>query len=125
MTAPIYKLVVGDRIEFDVKFTLNDGGEDKTFGMRLTARRQPLDEQQRDLQAMTTDQYLQARGVQLLAWTGKPGDAGISPLADEGGAPVPAGAEALNALYRLVSGMSSLVLVAYLKANGAQGLAGN
>jgi iron-sulfur cluster assembly accessory protein len=44
-----YKLVVGDRVEFDVKFTLNDGGEDKPFGMRLSAKRQPLGEQEREL----------------------------------------------------------------------------
>lgn len=124
--AALYKLVVGDRIEFEVKFSLNDAGQDRTFGMRLAARRQPLDEQQHDLQALTTEQYLQARGVQMLAWTGKPGEGDLSsPLCDEDGTPVPAGAEALKALYSLVGGMSSLVLVAYLKANSAQGLSGN
>ena len=118
MTA-IYKLVIGDRVEFDVKFTLNDGGVDKTFGMRLTAQRQPQDEQDRDMRAMSVQDFLAARGVALQAWIGKP------PLQDEQGQPVPAGPDALAALYGLVVGMTALVFAAYLKANGAQGVAGN
>lgn len=116
----LYKLVIGDRIEFDVKFTLNDGGEEKPFGMRLTARRQALSEQEQELgEQVKVQEFLAARGVALQSWIGKP------PLQDETGAPVPAGPEALQALYRLVGGMVSLVFAGYLRANGAQGAAGN
>jgi hypothetical protein len=115
-----YKLVVGDRVEFDVKFTLNDGGEDKPFGMRLSAKRQPLGEQERELgEQVKVQEFLAARGVALQSWIGKP------PLQDAEGAPVPPGPEALDALYRLVGGMVSLVFAGYLRANGAAGASGN
>lgn len=116
----IYKLVVGDRVEFDVKWTLNDGGEEKPFGMRLSARRQPLGEQERELgEQVKVQEFLAARGVTLHSWIGK------SPLQDEAGAPVPPGPEALTALYVLVGGMVSLVFAGYLRANGAAGVSGN
>lgn len=118
--AALYKLVVGDRVEFEVKFTLNDGGEDKPFGMRLSARRQPLNDQERELgEQVKVQEFLAARGVALQAWIGK------SPLQDEDGAPVPACPEALDALYLLVGGMVSLVFAGYLQANGARGSSGN
>lgn len=112
----LYKLVVGDRIEFDVKFTLNDAGVEKPFGMHLTARRQELSEQERELgEQVKVLEFLAARGVALQSWIGKP------PLQDGEGAPVPAGPEALAALYTLVGGMVSLVFAGYLRANGAAG----
>jgi hypothetical protein len=115
-----YKLVVGDRVEFDIKFTLNDGGEDKPFGMRLSAKRQPLGEQERELgEQVKVQEFLAGRGVTLQSWIGK------SPLQDAEGAPVPAGPEALAALYTLVGGMVSLVFAGYLQANGARGSSGN
>lgn len=120
MTHPTYKLVVGDRIEFEVKFTLNDAGEDKPFGMRLSARRQELSEQERELsEQVKVQEFLAARGVTLQSWLGK------SPLQDAEGAPVPPGPEALAALFSLVSGMVALVFTGYLRANGAGGTAGN
>lgn len=115
----IYKLVVGDRVEFDVKFTLNDAGEDKPFGMRLSAQRQTRPEQEQDLGALKVQEFLAARGVTLVSWIGK------SPLMDEAGAPVPAGPEALTAIYGLVAGMVSLVFAGYLRANSASGVSGN
>lgn len=118
--AAIYKLVVGDRIEFEVKFTLNDDGVEKPFGMRLSARRQELTEQERELgEQVKVQEFLAARGVTLVSWIGK------SPLKDAEDNPVPPGAEALQALFQLVGGMVSLVFAGYLAANGARGTSGN
>lgn len=118
--AGVYKLVVSDRIEFDVKFTLNDGGEDKAFGLRLSARRQPRHAQEQELhEQVKVKEFLDARSIAMVAWIGR------APLVDDDGAPVPAGREALEALYELVGGMVSLVFSGYLLANGAQGKSGN
>jgi hypothetical protein len=88
--------------------------------MRLSARRQELTEQERELgEQVKVQEFLAARGVALVAWIGKP------PLQDADGAPVPPGPEALGALYRLVGGMVSLVFAGYLQANGARGTSGN
>ncbi|MFN4115218.1 MAG: hypothetical protein ACK4F7_01800 [Inhella sp.] len=115
-----YKLVVSDRIEFDVKFTLNDGGEDKPFGMRLSAQRQLREQQQEDMAAgVKVGDFLKERKVALVAWIGK------APLADEDGNPVPPSPQALEALYDLVGGMVDLVFAGYLLANGARGKSGN
>ncbi len=77
MSAATFKLVVGDRVEFDIKFTLNDAGEEKPFGMRLSARRQELSAQERELhEQVKVQEFLAARGVTLLSWIGK------SPLQD-------------------------------------------
>lgn len=116
----IYKLAVGDRIEFEVKFGLKDGGKEKLFGMRMSAERQLRPEQEADLAEQTlTKDYLAGRKLTLDAWTSN------SPLRDENGAPVPAGPEALEALYELVPGMVPLVLAGYLQANSAKGRSGN
>lgn len=116
----IYKLVVSDRVEFDVKFTLNDAGEDKHFGMRLTAQRQPLEDQERQLnEQVKVKEFLDGRGVRMVAWLGK------SPLNDDAGDPVPPGPDALDALFTLVGGMVALVFAGYLAANGAKGKSGN
>ena len=48
-----------------------------------------------------------------------------SPLQDEAGNDVPAGADALAALYDLVPNMPGLVLTAYLDATGAKAKLGN
>lgn len=118
--AGTFKLVVGDRIEFDVKFTLNDAGVEKPFGMRLAARRQALGEQERELQEQVkVAEFLDSRGVQVVSWLGK------APLTDEAGEPVPPSKEALTALYDLVGGMVHLVFANYLQANGAKGKSGN
>lgn len=115
-----YKLVVGERVEFDVKWTLNDAGVDKHFGMRLSALRQPLAEQDREFhEQVKVKEFLEARGLQMLSWIGKP------LLEEEGGTPVPAGKEALDALYELVVGMVALVFANYQQANGARGRSGN
>lgn len=115
-----YKLIVSDRIEFDVKFTLNDAGQEKPFGMRLSARRQDLSEQEQQLhEQVKVQEFLDGRAVSMVSWIGK------SPLVDEDGAPVSPGKEALDALYKMVGGMVSLVFASYLQANGARGKSGN
>lgn len=120
MEANKYKLVVSERLEFDVKFSLNDGGKDKAFGMRLAAKRQPLEDQERELnEQVKVAEFLDGRGLQMMSWIGKP------PLVDGEGNPVPAGKEALDALYDLVGGMVQLVFASYLQANGAKGKSGN
>lgn len=116
----LFTLAVGNTVEFDVKFTLNDGGTDKPFGMRLTAQRQPLSDQERELnEQLRVQEFLDARGVKMVSWIGKPA------LLDDDGAAVPAGKDALDSLYALVGGMVSLVFAGYLQANGARGKSGN
>lgn len=115
-----YKLIISNRIEFDVKFALNDGGEEKPFGVRLTAERMPLDEMQAALKTgITVGDFLKARKLGMKAWIGE------SPLVDDKNQPVQPGPEALQALQDLVSGMVSLIHMGYLDANGAKGRAGN
>ena len=123
----IFKMVLGERVEFDVKFSLNDAGEDKHFGMRLTARRQPLTEQERELgDHVTVQQFLADRDVKMTAWLlDKPPLQKVPPLQDAEGAPVPPGAEALQFLMKEVGGIVSLVFAGYLRANGAAGASGN
>lgn len=116
-----YKLVISSRIEFDVKFTLNDGGEEKPFGIRLVADRAPLDKVQAEHKSgITVGDFLKARGLAMKAWIDDK-----SPLVDEKNQPVQPGPEALQALQDLVSGMVSLIHAGYLDANGAKGRAGN
>jgi hypothetical protein len=118
--AGLYKLAVSDQIEFDVKFTLNDNGTEKPFGMRMAARRQALTEQEQEMrEGAVVKEFLEGRGLQMVQWIGK------SPLVGEDGKAVPAGEEALQALYELVGGMVSLVFANYLQANGAKGRSGN
>lgn len=116
----MFTLAVGNTVEFEVKFTLNDGGVEKPFGLRLTAQRQPLTDQERELnEQVRVQEFLEARGVRMVGWIGKPA------LVDSDNAPVPPGKEALDALYALVGGMVSLVFAGYLQANGARGKSGN
>lgn len=116
----IYKLAVGDRVEFIVNFSLNDNGKDKRFGMRMSADRQLLEEQEAAMAEHTlTKDYLDGRAITLDAWTTN------SPLRDAEGKPVPPGPDALNALYTLVPGMVPLVLAGFMQANSAKGRSGN
>lgn len=116
------KLIVSNRIEFDVRFTLNDGGEEKPFGIRLSAERQPLDKYQAEMKTgMTVGEFLKARGVSMKAWID-----GKSPLVDDvTNEAIPPGPDALQALHELIGGMTSLIHLGYLEANGAKGRAGN
>lgn len=116
-----YKLTVSARIEFDVKFTLNDGGEEKKFGARLSAKRIAQDKLKAEFDAgVTVGDFLKARGLTMLEWIGKP-----ALEEEETGNPLPPGEVALQALQDLISGMVNLVYASYLEANGARGRAGN
>lgn len=116
----LFKLVVSDRLEFEVRFTLNDAGQDRPFGLRLAARRQDLSEQEQSLaEQVKVLEFLQGRELAMLDWIGKPA------LLDADGKPVPPGKEALQALFDMVGGMVSLVFAGYLQANGAKGKSGN
>ena len=115
-----FKLIVSDRIEFDVKFTLNDGGTEKPFGAKFAADRTPLDEMQKLLASgVNVGEFLKGRSVTMKAWIGK------APLVDEAGMEVPAGPDAMQALHDLIGGFTSLLYAGYLDANGAKGRSGN
>jgi hypothetical protein len=115
-----YKLVVGARIEFDVKFSLNDDGTDRTFGVRIRALRIDAQTITSIMKAgdKTIGDFLKDHAqAQMVAWIGEPA---LKPLED-GAPPVPAGAEALESLYALVPGMAGTVYHRYEEANGAKG----
>lgn len=115
-----FKLIVSDRIEFDVKFTLNDSGTEKPFGAKFVADRTPMEEMQPLLSSgINVGDFLKGRKVAMKAWIGK------APLVDEAGAEVAAGADALQALHDMVGGFTALLYAGYLEANGAKGRSGN
>lgn len=115
-----FKLVISDRVEFDVKFSLNDGGKAKAFGLRLAANRALQDQIDAEFQAGTTvGDFLKARDLAMLGWIG------LCPMEDEGGAPVAAGPKALQAAMDLIPHVTGLIYAAFLQANGAQGKSGN
>ena len=69
----------------------------------------------------TVGDFLSNRAcVRMTSWF-----AGVSPLEDDAGQPVPAGADALAALYAALPNMPGLVLGAYLEATGAKAKSGN
>lgn len=116
-----YQLAVGDRLEFPVKFNLQDGAKERKFGMRLSADRHEKDEQQADFEAqISTQDYLAARNVKLESWIGD------SPLRErESGQAVSPSPDALAALYTMVPGLENLVMNRYAEANSAKGRSGN
>lgn len=117
-----FKLVVSPRVEFDVKFSLRDGQEDRKFGMVLSAERTEADALAAEREKGTIDfrEFLAARGVQLVRWIDK------APLVDQDtGEAVPPTQEALDALLGMVAGLSGLCFNEFLGANGARGKSGN
>lgn len=115
-----YKLIVSDRLDFEVNFSLKDGAEDKHFGLLMTATRCPRDQIEKEhASGITIGDFLAARGCNLVGWV-----KGVSPLKKEDD-PVPASAEAYKVLCDLVAGIPGLVHLGYLEANGAKGRAGN
>lgn len=116
-----YKLIVSDRLDFEVKFSLKDGSADKHFGLLMTGMRCPREQIEKEHAAgVTIGEFLASREVKLVGWLN-----GVSPLKDENDEPVAAGAEAYEALCDLVAGIPGLVHLGYLEANGAKGRAGN
>lgn len=117
------KLVVSDEIEFDVKFTLNDGGKLREFGFRARGARVKQDEltaAMRDSGVPVHEFLRQRSSVRMLSWIG---DAPLQD-ADTGAAAAP-GPEALDTLMSTVSNMGNVVFGAYFEANGAKGKSGN
>lgn len=118
-----YRLVVGNTIEFTVRFELNDAGVERLFGIRLRAQRQPADELQTKLQAsgVSMEQFLRRPelGLQMVDWVGDPA------LIDDAGAPAPAGDEALDHLLRTVANLPMVAFGAYAEAGGAKAKLGN
>ena len=112
------KLKVSDDVAFDVLFTLNDAGKPAEFGFRIEAKRT---NQPDHASGETVGDFLSNRAsVRMTSWF-----AGVSPLEDDAGQPVPAGADALAALYAALPNMPGLVLGAYLEATGAKAKSGN
>jgi hypothetical protein len=111
-TSKSIKLSLSSVVEFDVKFSVNDGGERREFGFRASAERVP---QPRDSE--TIGSYMADRAkVRMLRWLGD-----VSPLKDvESGEDTPAGSEALAALFELLPNMPGLVYTELLQATQAK-----
>lgn len=114
-----YRLVVSDQLEFIATIVLQDGAVERSFRMRLSAKRTPGNEADALLAKtpLFTD-FLATRELALLAWEGD------APLKDAAGQPAPADAEALQALL-LEQGMPNALFAAYMHANGARAKLGN
>lgn len=109
------RLNISPNIAFDVRFTLNDDGVDKVFGFRVSAlRAKPED-------AETVGAFLERAQLRMTAWLGEPP---ACPLVNENGADVPAGPEALAALYANLEQMPGLVYSGYLVAVSAKARVG-
>ncbi len=113
-----YKLTVSDAVAFDVKFSLNEGGDERQFGFRAEAKRAKQPEAG---DGTTVGQFLADRAAaRMVSWIGD------APLVDEDtGQEVAAGSDALAALYDLLPNMPGLVLSAYLEATNAKAKLGN
>ena len=113
-----YRLKISDDVAFPCGFTLNEKGEPRAFGLLIEAKRA---QQPDSTSGETIGQFLDGRAaIRMVGWVDNK-----SPLQDEAGNDVPAGADALAALYDLVPNMPGLVLTAYLDATGAKAKLGN
>lgn len=122
MTEPTkYRLVVSDQLEFTGRIILLDGAVERTFGLRLQARRTPGDQMDALLQSTPVFvDFLAGRGLTLLAW-----EDGQAPLVDVAtGQPAPPGADSLHALLA-EPGVPNALFAAYQYANGARAKLGN
>lgn len=110
-----YKLIVSDRVAFDVRWTLNDNGTEREFGFKAEADR--VKEPTGDV---TVGDFLSKDAkVRMVAWIGEP------PVVDEEGKAPPAGQQALDALYEVIGKIPGLVLARYLEAIGPKAKLGN
>lgn len=121
-----YKLVISNRVEFPVRFSVRDGATDRSFAITAQCNRVDVEEFRKSL---TTSEktlgkeiadYLASEpvGLRMLAWVGDP------LLVDENGVGAPAGPEALADLLKL-DGMLQNVFAALADANSAKGKLGN
>lgn len=111
-----YKLIVSDRVAFDVRWTLNDAGTEREFGFKAEARRV----KEPGAESGTVGEYLSKDAqLRMVAWIGE------APLQDEQGQPPPPGQEALFWLYEEVEKLPGIVLARYLEAIGPKAKLGN
>jgi hypothetical protein len=116
------KLIVSDRVAFDVRFDLNVEGIQREFGFRVEATRAPLPAEKDTI----SDYLAKSARPRMVAWLdgedGKP----LNPFVDaDTEQPLPAGEVALEALYGLTQSIPLLVFEGYLKATSATAKLGN
>jgi hypothetical protein len=111
-----YRLVVSKELEFDVKFTLADGANQREFGFRAAAvRTEPA-----STLKVTVGDYLENHcQLRMLSWIGDP------PIETEDGQKPEPGKDALAALYSLLPTLPGDVLAAYTLATGPKAKLGN
>jgi len=118
-----FRLVVGNVLEFPVRFVLNDGGTEKMFAFKVRGTRLPASELERDLTSTTQTmrEFVSSPklALEMVDWIGQ------APLLDDEGKPAAPGAEALAALYEMLPSIPGLVFAGYAEANGAKGKLGN
>lgn len=118
-----FRLVVGNVLEFPVRFVLNDGGTERMFAFKMRGTRLPAAELEQDLtgSTQTMREFVGAPklALQMVDWIGP------APLLDDEGKPAAPGAAALDALYELLPTIPGLVFAGYAEANGAKGKLGN
>ncbi len=111
-----YKLIVSDKVAFDVRWTLNDNGDEREFGFKAEARRV----KEPGAESGTVGDYLSRDAkVRMVEWIGDP------PVVDEEGKAPPAGQPALDALYECIEKLPGIVLARYLEAIGPKAKLGN
>lgn len=121
-----YKLAIAPKVEFVIKFDLEDAGKARKFSMRLIGDRIDEDtiqahiEQQR---GQTTRDIEVATGAFLQAHINGWRDQTLVEDEDTG-APAAFSAEAFGAMLS-VAGMTGLIFAAYAEANRAKGKPGN
>lgn len=110
-----YKLIVSDRVAFDVRWTLNDAGTEREFGFKAEA-----DRVKEPSGGVTIGDYLANNAkVRMVAWIGEP------PVVDEEGKAPPPGQQAIDALYEVMDKIPGIVLARYLEAIGPKAKLGN
>lgn len=111
-----YKLIVSDRVAFDVRWTLNDAGTEREFGFKAEARRV----KEPGAESGTVGEYLSKDAqLRMVAWIGE------APLQDEQGQQPTPGQAALDALYEAIEKLPGIVLARYLEAIGPKAKLGN
>lgn len=112
-----FRLAIGNVVEIPVRFTVVDGGRDRSFAFALLARRLPADELQRVSrdESTTVAEFLEAN---VSGWRDQ------TLVLDADGRPAAYSVDALQAML-LLPGLAGLVFTGYLEACGAKGKRGN
>ena len=121
-----YKLAVAPKVEFPIKFELEDAGKVRKFSARLVGDRVEEDVIQAHIEAqqgqstreieVATSAFLQQR---ITGWRDQ-----TLVLDEDTDAPAAFSADAFGAMLA-VAGMTGLVFAAYAEANRAKGKRGN